>query len=171
MMSTLVRACLLVAVAALLGFVVNAARPHGVAVTTFRPPTQCSAADHAAGHADGPIELSPADAASLCGRADVVVADARSAAAFSEGHVADAVHLPCDAKGRVADDALARFSRAHTIVVYGQSTDDARPVAWSLSERHPGVRVAILTGGFAAWSAAGLACASGPCDDCKAQNP
>jgi 3-mercaptopyruvate sulfurtransferase SseA len=87
-----------------------------------------------------------------------------------EGHVAGAVHLPCDAGGKSAVEALAH-SRAQTIVVYGASTDDARPVADSLQRRHPDVRVALLDGGFAAWSAAGLACASGPCDECKVSNP
>jgi rhodanese-related sulfurtransferase len=167
MLTTLARAVLLVAAGAGLGFLVNAVRPDRVAVSSYRPQTECNAHEVAA----GPVELSPADAAGLCGRSDVVVADARPAGAFAEGHVADAVHLPCDAQGQVAVDALARFAHAQTIVVYGQSTDDARPVAWSLAQRHPGVRVAILSGGFPAWSAAGLACASGPCDECKVQNP
>jgi rhodanese-related sulfurtransferase len=96
------------------------------------------------------------------------IADARSAAAYAEGHVAGAVHLPCDAGGQAAVEALAHFDRAHSIVVYGDSTDDARPVADSLQRRHPGVRVSVLAGGFPAWSSAGLACASGPCDECKA---
>jgi enoyl-CoA hydratase/carnithine racemase len=32
------------------------------------------------------------------------------------------------------------------------------------------VRVAVLRGGFQAWSAAGQACASGPCAECKEQS-
>jgi rhodanese-related sulfurtransferase len=118
--------------------------------------------------------MSPNEASSLCGRANVVIADTRGESAFAEGHVAGAVHLPCDAGGKTAVDALAHFSHAQTIVVYGASTDDARAVAESLQRRHPDVKVAVLDGGFAAWSSAGLACASGPCAECKeskASNP
>lgn len=162
--SSLVRACVLVVAGGALGFAVNAARPAGLSLRAYEPPTQCSGAEAAA----APVEIAPADASALCGRPDVVIADTRPAAAFAEGHVAGAVHLPCDANGHAAVEALAHFDRAHTIVVYGNSTADARPVAESLQRRHPGVRVGVLAGGFPAWSSAGLACASGPCDECKA---
>lgn len=164
MRSTLARAVVLIGVGAGLGFAVNAARPGGLRFARYAPPTECSGAE--AAHA--PALLAPADAARLCGQPDVVIADARSAAAYAEGHVAGAVHLPCDANGQAAVEALAHFDRARSIVVYGDSTDDARPVADSLQRRHPGARVAVLAGGFRAWSSAGLACASGPCDECKA---
>jgi hypothetical protein len=36
-----------------------------------------------------------------------------------------------------------------------------------LQRRLPKARVQVLAGGFAAWAGAGLACASGPCDECK----
>jgi rhodanese-related sulfurtransferase len=168
MMKMVLRAAVIVVTGALLGVAVNTARPGGLALASFAPPTQCSGAE---GHAPPSVML-PAEASGLCGQADVVIADTRAAAAFAEGHVAGAVHLPCDAGGQAAVEALTHFDRAHTIVVYGAGTDDARPVAESLQRRHPGARVAVLGGGFAAWSNAGLACASGPCDDCKAaKNP
>lgn len=163
--ASLIRALVLVVAGGVLGFAVNAARPGGVSLQAFAPPTQCSGAEAAVA---APVEMSPTDASALCGRPDVVIADTRSAAAYAEGHVAGAVHLPCDANGHAAVEALAHFDRAQTIIVYGDSSDSARPVAESLAQRHPGVRVAVLTGGFGAWSSAGLACASGPCDDCKA---
>ncbi|MDB4967675.1 MAG: hypothetical protein JWN44_3364 [Myxococcales bacterium] len=166
-MSTLVRAFVLVVSGALVGVAGNAARPHGLKVAAFAPPTQCSGAE---GHAAAEV-LQPSEATTLCGQAGVVIADTRPAPAFAEGHVAGAVHLPCDAGGQAAVEALAHFERAHTILVYGASTDDARAVADSLQQRHPAVRVALLGGGFQAWSAAGLACASGPCNECKASNP
>jgi rhodanese-related sulfurtransferase len=111
--------------------------------------------------------MSPQEASALCGEPSVVIADARPAGAFAEGHVAGAVHLPCDADGQAAVEALTHFGRAQTIVVYGSSTEEARPVADTLQRRHPAVRVAVLDGGFAAWAKAGLACASGPCAECK----
>ena len=173
MLSTLLRAIVLVVAGAALGLAGNAARPHGLRIAAFAPPTECTGAA-AEGGALAPTVMSPAEASGLCGAANVVIADTRPANAFAEGHVAGAVHLPCDAGGQSAVDALARFSHAQTILVYGASTDDARPVADSLQRRHPDVRVAILDGGFPAWSQAGLACASGPCEECKqskAANP
>jgi rhodanese-related sulfurtransferase len=168
-MTTALRALVLVVAGAVLGLVGNAARPRGgLKVTAFAPASQCSSGEAGV---TGPAVMSPAEAAALCGQPNVVIADARPAAQFAEGHVAGAVHLPCDAGGQVAVDALSHFARAHTIVVYGASTEDARPVADSLQRRHPSVRVAVLGGGFGAWAAAGLACASGPCDECKASNP
>lgn len=172
MLSTVIRALVLVVAGAALGLAGNAARPHGLRIAAFAAPTECTGAE-AAG-APTPAVMSPNEASALCGQPSVVIADTRPANAFAEGHVAGAVHLPCDAGGQTAVDALAHFSHAQTIVVYGQSTDDARPVADSLQRRHPDVKVAILDGGFPAWSSAGLACASGPCDECKqtkAANP
>jgi rhodanese-related sulfurtransferase len=163
-MSTLVRACVLVLAGAALGVAANAARPGGVKMRAFAAPTQCATGAEAQ---PGPEVLAPAQATTLCGQPDVVIADTRPAAAFAEGHVAGALHLPCDAGGPTAVDALEHFNHAHTIVVYGASTDDARPVADTLQRRHPGVRVVVLGGGFTAWAQAGLACASGACDECK----
>ena len=171
MLSTVIRAIVLVVAGAALGFAANAARPHGLRIAAFAAPVECSGGEAGA---PSPTVMSPAEASSLCGQPSVVIADTRPANAFAEGHVAGAVHLPCDAGGKTADDALAHFSHAQTIVVYGVSTADARPVADTLQRRHPDVRVAVLDGGFAAWSQAGLACASGPCDECKqtkAANP
>ncbi len=167
MMPTFARAVVLVVAGALCGFVANAARPHGLRIAAYAPPTQCSGAEGTL----QPTVMRAREAASLCGRSDVVIADTRSAAAFAEGHVAGAVHLPCDAAGQSAVEALAHFDRALLILVYGASTADARPVADSLQRRHPGVHVAVLDGGFAAWEAAGLACASGPCSECKVSVP
>ncbi len=165
MIASLARACALVIFAAALGFAVNAARPGGLSVSAFAPPVMC---DEEAGPPD---EVAPEEAAGMCGRSDVIVADARPASRFAEGHVAGAVHLPCDAAGAVAQAAMSRFSGARTVIVYGENTDDAKPVAASLRRRlhDAGARVAVLRGGFTAWSTAGQACASGPCDDCKAE--
>jgi rhodanese-related sulfurtransferase len=88
-----------------------------------------------------------------------VIVDVRSAQLFAEGHVAGALHLPCDSSGPLANDP--RIARARSLVVYGHSTEDARPVASALSQRNPGARVVVIAGGFPAWNAAGLACASG----------
>jgi rhodanese-related sulfurtransferase len=161
---TVVRSLVLVAIGSGGGFALNALRPGGLRPTAFQPPTQC---DEAEGK---PTEITPADAAGLCGQEGVVIADTRSAAQFAEGHVAGALHLPCDAAGQVASDAMSRLEGARTIVVYGASTAQARPVADSLKRRHH-ADVRVLDGGFSAWERAGLACASGPCGDCEKEKP
>src|SRR5205823_5355970 len=144
------RAFVLLAAGAALGLAVNAARSDGVPLASFQAPAVCSAG------VDQPPELDPAQASALCGRPGVLIADVRPASQYAEGHVADGVRLPCDSAGQVAGD---RVARAETGVVYGNSTDDARPVAITLAQR--GIHVAVIKGGFPAWSAAGLACASG----------
>ena len=112
--------------------------------------------------------LPPAAASALCGDPGVVIADARPARRFAEGHIADAIHLPCAATGAAASDALARLVGKHTVVVYGDSTAEARSVAESLQAHgaRDHLRVVVLDGGFGAWSEAGLACSSGPCPEC-----
>ncbi len=88
--------------------------------------------------------------------------------ALRRGHVAGAVHLPCASSRIAANAALDRLVGKETLVVYGDSTEEAMPVAEELRRRgeRPGLRVAVLAGGFPAWSQAGLACSSGPCADC-----
>ena len=157
----LARALILVVGAAGLGLLVNQARPNGVALGAFAPPALCE------GEKGEPVaEIEPADAIRMCGHPEIVIADTRPANRYAEGHVAGAIHLPCDAAGSVASDAMHHLEGASTVIVYGESTDDARPVAASLRQRTHH-RVAILKGGFQAWNQAGLACASGPCDECK----
>jgi rhodanese-related sulfurtransferase len=163
MASPLARALILVVGAAGLGLLVNQARPNGVALAAFAPPAACGQDDE---KVEPVSEIEPADAIRMCGHPEIVIADTRPANRFAEGHVAGAIHLPCDAAGSVASDAMHHLEGASTVIVYGESTDDARPVAASLRQRTHH-RVAILKGGFQAWNQAGLACASGPCDECK----
>ena len=159
-MALLVRTLILVIGGAVAGLIVNGVRHDGVRLAHFEAPASCGADEEA------PSEIAPADAIRMCGHPEIVIADTRPANRYAEGHVAGAIHLPCDAAGSVASDAISRLENAATVIVYGESTDDALPVAASLRRRlHH--RVAVLQGGFAAWNQAGLACASGPCDECK----
>jgi rhodanese-related sulfurtransferase len=173
------RATALIAVSAALGFGVNAARPEGLAIATFAPPTACTnmgedprEGTHAAG-ADEPgglqeeRSITPRKASSLCSRADVVVLDTRAEGRYAEGHVAGAIHLPCDAAGARVHSTLASFEKASLAIVYGEHDNDAEQVAASLRQRLPRTtRVLVLEGGFAAWETANLSCVSGPCDEC-----
>jgi 3-mercaptopyruvate sulfurtransferase SseA len=172
--SLMARAGLLLAAGALLGLAINVVHPHRVRLASYSPPTACAAP--AAG-ASGPTAtataaavevLTLAQVASLCGDPRALVADARSAARFAEGHITGAIHLPCASSRTAASAALDQLSGKETLVVYGDATADAMPVADELRRRSDrgGLRVAVLDGGFAAWSRAGLACSSGPCAGC-----
>ena len=159
----LVRAAALVIGSGAAGLGANALRPSGVPLLSFEPPTACSAPPAS----EAPVlELTPREASALCDRAGVVFADTRPAARFEEGHVANAVHLPCDATEGGAQAVIARLGRAQTVIVYGDSSDDGRAVAETLRRRGLHADLRVLRGGYAAWESEGLACASGPCEEC-----
>jgi 3-mercaptopyruvate sulfurtransferase SseA len=167
-MRLLGRALALVVIGVGLGLALNAVRSDGIALRGNAGAAACTV------QAAAPtVEvLPPTQAVRLCGDPGVLVADARPAARFAEGHVADALHLPCTAAGTVAAGALAQLAGKHTLIVYGDSTDEARPVAEDLRRRiagggaSPAPRVIVLDGGFPAWSRAGLACSSGEWPGC-----
>jgi rhodanese-related sulfurtransferase len=169
----LLRTAALLLGSAALGLGINAARPAGVDVLGFEPPTTCTSA----AEQDAPVvEMTPLAAAGLCGQSDAVFADTRTAERYAAGHVADAVHLPCDATARGAEVALKELGHARTVVVYGESTEEAREVAGTLRRRGLEAELRVLRGGFSAWEQEGLACASGPCRKCtiatsKEQSP
>jgi 3-mercaptopyruvate sulfurtransferase SseA len=175
MMATVTRAAGLIAGGAVLGLVVNAAHPRGVRFGSFAPPVACTQAAVGEGAAARPAEAPPievlslAQVASLCGDPRALVADARPADRFAEGHVTGAIHLPCASSRSTANAAVDLLAGRDTLVVYGDGTDDALPVAEEMRRRaaRPGIRIAVLGGGFPAWSRAGMACSSGPCNDCE----
>ena len=152
-----------------LGMLVNLVHPHAVRFASVAPPSACAVPEALAGAVAPTVEvLSLVQVASLCGDPRALVADARNAERFADGHVAGAIHLPCASSRVAATAALDQLAGKETLVVYGDGTDDAVPVAEELRRRgdRPGLRVAVLAGGFRAWSQAGLACSSGPCADC-----
>jgi rhodanese-related sulfurtransferase len=158
------RTAALLGVGTLLGVVVNLVRPAGIHADRFEPEVSCAASG-----AHSPItQLAPAEAARLCGDPGVLIADVRAADRFAEGHVVGAIHLPCAAPDDVLGRALAASVGKQILVVYGDSTADAQAVAASLRDKLPrqDLQISVLTGGFAAWDAAGLACSSGPCPEC-----
>jgi rhodanese-related sulfurtransferase len=160
--------CLLLAGSAL-GLAVNAARPDGVRFTRFAPPNTCGAGETMTAAGAPPVEVLPPTAAvSVCGDAQTLLADVRPADEFAQGHVTGALHLPCASSGSAASAAVDRLAGRHTLVVYGDGTEDARLVAEELRRRagRSDLRVLVIEGGFAAWNRAGLACSSGPCVEC-----
>ena len=167
--SPLVAAGVLAIAGALSGLGLAAVRPGGLALSLHggaKPrPEVC--VGPGAPHVEV-ARVHPKDAAKLCGEARVLIADARPAAEFAKGHVAGAVHLPCSATGEAAGAALGALAGYASLLVSGATTEEAVQVAEGLAARAPpgGPRVLALEGGFAGWEQAGLACASGPCDQC-----
>ncbi len=164
------RAGLLVAVGALGGAAVNALRPDGLVASEYAPPVVCTTVE--GGPAEGPeVQLTAqSEASALCAEPDTLIADVRPAEAFAQGHVAGAIHLPCSASEQVASAAEHGLSGKRQLIVYGHSTEDAFPVAEQMRRRlgRADLSIRVLEGGFAAWSAAGLACTSGECPACGA---
>src|SRR5258708_3725877 len=77
----------------------------------------------------------------------------------------------CGAGETATVAGVAPLAGRHTLVVYGDGTEDAKLVAEELRRRadragRSDLRVLVIEGGFAAWSRAGLACSSGPCAEC-----
>jgi len=172
MVPVITRAVCLLGAGALLGLAVNGVRPDGVRFAGFAPPSACTMTP-AGGDAPAPspVEaLAPHDAAGLCADASTLIADVRPASDFAQGHVSGAIHLPCTASGQAASAAVDLVRGRQTLIVYGTGTDDARRVADELRQRIPrrDLRVAVVSGGFEAWSQAGLACSSGACAQCAA---
>ena len=178
MVALLGRTALLLGVGAALGIVINAARADGVSMSArTATPTSCTAAPAIplpSATGAPPVEvLPPNQAVGLCGDPRTLLADVRDAGEFAEGHVSGAIHLPCAASGTAAAAAVQLLDGRRTLIVYGRGTDDAKVVADEMRARiaSPEVRVLVLAGGFPAWNAAGLACSSGPCTDCRAPQP
>jgi rhodanese-related sulfurtransferase len=161
----------LIGAGAALGLLVNSARPDGVRFASFAAPNSCGASAAAAVPGVPPVEVvAPAQAGSLCGDPETLLADVRPADEFARGHATGAIHLPCAASGSAASAAAGLLGGRHVLIVYGDATDDAALVAEEMRRRvaRPDLRVLVLEGGFPAWSRSGLACSSGPCADCQA---
>jgi len=149
------------------GLSANALRPSGVHLRLYEPKTSCQGPEHQGIQVQ---ELPPSEISALCGSPSILIVDVRKADRYAEGHIADAVHLPCSAPGKAADDVISEhLGGKSAVVVYGDSTQDARNVADSLAQRakQPGLRVIAMVGGFSKWSEAGFACESGDCAECS----
>lgn len=160
----LVRTASLLAGSLVLGLVVNTVRPSGVSLFAFEPPTVCTTANK---QEDLVTEMTPHEAMRLCGRPEIVFADTREHDRFAAGHVADAMHLPCSVSASGAEIALKKLENVQSVVLYGDSTEDAREVADTLRRLGVDTEIRILRGGFSAWEQEGLACSSGPCKECS----
>jgi rhodanese-related sulfurtransferase len=163
------RAVALLGMGVAFGLAFNQLRPKSFAFTSWAPPTTCAAVGEEHEPALRPIEvLVPEQVAALCGVPGVAFADVRDKHKYETGHVIQAHHLPCTASPDAAKVAVEVLAATNTVVVYGETTEDAARVADSLREKaaRPELRVIVMSGGFNAWNEAGLACTSGACDEC-----
>lgn len=159
------RLLVLLSIALVSAFVANRLRRAPLPLTAYNPPTQCAEA-HVAPAAS---ILSAQATSSLCGRGDVLFADARSEEEFAQGHVTGAAHLACSSSRGDIGQLFENLRDKRTLVVYGNSTEDARRVADGLIRQTPrrDLSIIVLDGGFSAWRDSGLACSSGPCEGCN----
>jgi len=159
------RAIVLAVAASALGFGYNTLRSDKLALTGYEPPTACTGGAEVA----AVTPISPTEVAELCGSRDVVVADVRPPERYEQGHVVGAIHLPCSASNDAARVAESLLEGKRMLVVYGETSDDARPVAESLLRRRGDAKleVRVLEGGFQGWFSGGFACSSGACEHCE----
>jgi rhodanese-related sulfurtransferase len=159
------RVALLALLAMVGGLVANRLRREPLVLQRYTPPTQCSEAS------ETPTSsvLSAQAVSALCGRDDVLFADARDETQYALGHVTGATHLACSSSRGDVGQLLAELRGKHTLVVYGNSTEEARLVADGLlrQTKRRDLAVIVLQGGFAAWRDSGLACSSGTCESCN----
>ena len=159
------RAATITAVAVSAGWVGNHFRHPPLEIKAYKPPTECSEAS------ESPTSsvMSAKAVSSLCGRDDVLFSDARDEAQYELGHVTGALHLACTSSRGDVGQLLNQVKDKRTLVVYGNSTDEARRVADGLlrQTKRRDLAVIVLEGGFAAWRDTGLACSSGPCENCN----
>lgn len=158
MRELLIKTAILLAGSAAAGLTFNLARFDGQLPRSSPPDTAVAACEVAP-----TVEtISLNEAAGICaGGPDNLILDVRSADRFARGHLPEAIHVPCK-QGALGDELEARLEAAPAILVYGDTTEAARPVAESLTP----YAVKILEGGYPAWEKQGQACVSGPCDAC-----
>lgn len=107
-------------------------------------------------------------ARTLQGAPGVLFVDARSEEEYQSGHISGAFHAPMDA-GVVDDATIARLRGADRVVTYCDASDEcARSMRLATLLVEAGFRdVHVLTGGFGAWTAAGLPSEAGTCRSCE----
>jgi rhodanese-related sulfurtransferase len=143
----------------------NRFRREPLELKAYSPPTQCSEASET----PTASVLSAQAVSGLCGRDDVLFADARDEDQFAMGHVTGATHLPCTSSRGNVGQLFGQLQGKRTLVVYGNSTDEARQVADGLlrQTKRRDLAIIVLQGGFSAWRDSGLACSSGACESCN----
>lgn len=161
------RAAVVVAVGVTAGLTTNLLRADGIRLGRYTPPAMCTAA--AALPGPEPMIVPPADVGPYCAAPGTVIIDTRSALAYAHGHAAGALHLPCTASSSAAGRARELIGSSSTVVLYGDSTEDAMNVVSGLltATERPDLSIVVVEGGFAAWQAANQPCSSGPCDRCE----
>lgn len=151
-------------VATLLGIVVNAVRPNGVALIQSGAPV--STVQHPAAHADSAAAdtthvlaegaISLAEMKRLFDEGTAIILDARDAAEYAEGHIPGAINIPYDRIPEYFDILNSQVPMDAHVVVYCRSLtcDFSDQLATEL--KIIGYQnVSVFSGGWDQWTTAG----------------
>ena len=154
----------LMIVATLLGIVVNAVRPNGVALIQSGAPV--STVQHTATHADSAAAdtthalaegaISLAEMKRLFDEGTAIILDARDAAEYAEGHIPGAINIPYDRIPEYFDILNSQVPMDAHVVVYCRSLtcDFSDQLATEL--KIIGYQnVSVFSGGWDEWTTAG----------------
>jgi thioredoxin len=97
-------------------------------------------------------EVRPQELAQMIARRRALPVDVRDAGSFGRYRIPTAVNVPADKVMERIEELRPRDGRVR--VLYGRTTEDAKPLAEKIRER--GVEVGFLSGGFLHWEADGL---------------
>jgi len=149
-------------VAALLGIVVNAVRPNGVALIQSGAPVttaQHAAPDSAAAdttHALAEGAISLAEMKRIFDEGTAIILDARDAAEYEQGHIPGAINIPYDRIPEYFDVLQSQVPMEAHVVCYCRSLtcDFSDQLATEL--KIMGYKnVSVFSGGWDAWTTAG----------------
>jgi rhodanese-related sulfurtransferase len=161
--SQLIGGVAIMVVATLLGIVVNAVRPNGVAliqsgapVSTAQHPASAdsAAADTTHALAEGAISL--AEMKRLFDQGSVIILDARDASEYEQGHIPGAINIPYDRIPEYFDVLTSQVPMDAHVVVYCRSLtcDFSDQLATEL--KIIGYKnISVFSGGWDQWTTAG----------------
>jgi len=161
--SQLIGGVAIMVVATLLGIVVNAVRPNGVALIQSGAPvstashvahTDSVAADTTHALAEGAISL--AEMKRLFDQGSVIILDARDASEYEQGHIPGAINIPYDRIPEYFDVLTSQVPMDAHVVVYCRSLtcDFSDQLATEL--KIIGYKnISVFSGGWDQWTTAG----------------
>jgi rhodanese-related sulfurtransferase len=158
--AAILQAAAITAVATAVGFAFNAFSRHGI--DPFKRPADIAVVPDAAGAIEGVIRVIGLEGAKQAVARGITVIDARRKEAYEAGHIPGALLLDYYDMATYRDAVLPYLSQARPFMVYCSepACDDSELLAKELYLLGY-EQVLVFKGGFAEWSAAGLAVRKG----------